>query len=628
MLTFILLVLQTDGCLKGTLFEDCPEYTSCLASASSCENLIVDSPSNFAGTLPSDIGLLTALVNLEVASFLLSGTIPSAIGLLTKLRSLNFGTGGHQSIKKGKLRGTIPTTIGNLTSLQSFTVYSMGISGSIPSTIGKLTRMETILLYGNELSGTLTKNFAALTKLMSLDVNNNAISGTIPPSFGALTELKLLDLGCTGEDSCNPFDGTLPPSLGKLTALKAMIIPGMNGTIPDTFASLQQLEKLELLHSSVRPSRKLYGNLSVLSKLVNLEYLGLARNAFNGTLDFIGELPRLTYLNVQKCELVGTIPAVLTRLTALQELNLEQNSLSGTIPDGISALSELEELIMHNNRISGTIPNAAFGALKQLHSLDLSFNQFSGSIPDMLKALQTLTFLRLADNYFTSVGAGICEIVEHLVDACDLSNNDIPGRWDPAGQQSNCPTCLNDGSCSLTVGGVYAPIFPNQVCNAEDCTCWASSVPTSASTAAPTAATPHHIFEYLFHIWNHIMLIVIICIVVCIALYELVVLPISACNEATVRHISYTHALRYAYTHQCACVAARCSRRGRVISRDDTALQIMDEGAALAATLLPPASEEDFGVGGARWIPPFTTLLAERFMASPGGNDEREGPSD
>ena len=284
---------------------------------------------------------------------------------------------------------------------------------------------------------------------------------------------------------------------------------------------------------------------------------------------------------------------------------------------------------MHNNRISGTIPNAAFGALKQLHSLDLSFNQFSGSIPDMLKALQTLTFLRLADNHFTSVGAGICEIVEHLVDACDLSNNDIPGRWDPAGQQSNCPTCLNDGSCSLTVGGVYAPIFPNQVCNAEDCTCWASSVSTSAPTAAPTpsnsagpaAGILSTILGYFKKWWLQILYcipwIIAICIVVCIALYELVVIPAHACNEAHLRRVPYTHALRYACTHQCACVAALCSRRGHVISRSTPS--------PLNAALLPPIGEDfakDRGVGvvggGARWIPSYTTLLAERFMAPPG----------
>lgn len=64
--------------------------------------------STLTGTLPSELGLMTNLVNLQMYSNTgLTGTIPSTLGQLTGLTVLNFQDCG--------LQGSIPTSVCSLT---------------------------------------------------------------------------------------------------------------------------------------------------------------------------------------------------------------------------------------------------------------------------------------------------------------------------------------------------------------------------------------------------------------------------------------------------------------------------------------------------------------------------------
>ena len=91
-----------------------------------------------SGTIPSEIGNLTSLRDLELDDNQLSGTIPSEIGNLTSLRDLE--------LDDNQLSGTIPSEIGNLTSLSTLWLFDNQLSGPIPSEIGNLTSLSILEL--------------------------------------------------------------------------------------------------------------------------------------------------------------------------------------------------------------------------------------------------------------------------------------------------------------------------------------------------------------------------------------------------------------------------------------------------------------------------------------------------
>ena len=86
-----------------------------------------------SGPIPTEIGLLTALVNLALDSNQLSGPIPTEIGLLTAL--VNLALDGNQ------LSGPIPTEIGLLTSLTDLALFDNQLSGPIPSELEDLSQL-------------------------------------------------------------------------------------------------------------------------------------------------------------------------------------------------------------------------------------------------------------------------------------------------------------------------------------------------------------------------------------------------------------------------------------------------------------------------------------------------------
>ena len=163
------------------------------------------------GTLPREIGALTALQTLSVIS--LSGTIPSEIGSLTALNYLDSSS----------LGGQLPTEIGLLTNLVSLWLggcgfgsnSNSGFTGTIPSEIGQLTPLGELDLRCNNFSGTLPSEIGLLTNLQDLRLNDNGLDyGTIPTELGQLTDLFRLDI-------INEFyiTGTIPSEIGQLTRL-------------------------------------------------------------------------------------------------------------------------------------------------------------------------------------------------------------------------------------------------------------------------------------------------------------------------------------------------------------------------------------------------------------------------
>ena len=65
---------------------------------------------------------------------------------------------------------------------------------------------------------------------------------------------------------------------------------------------------------------------------------------------------RVTRINLNSNNLVGTIPRELGSVNQLQYLNLVNNQLSGSIPPELGDLAQLQRLILRDNLLSGSIP--------------------------------------------------------------------------------------------------------------------------------------------------------------------------------------------------------------------------------------------------------------------------------
>ena len=78
------------------------------------------------------------------------------------------------------LKGTIPPEIGSLTALMSLEIYSNGIKGTIPAELGNLKSLIELAINDNSISGHIPSSLANLTNLESLGLNDNFFKGQVP----------------------------------------------------------------------------------------------------------------------------------------------------------------------------------------------------------------------------------------------------------------------------------------------------------------------------------------------------------------------------------------------------------------------------------------------------------------
>lgn len=317
---------------------------------------------NLVGTIPPEIGHLTAMRELHLSRNQLSGSIPIEIGNLTHLTNL--------TLNHNQLSGSIPTEIGNLINLQRLYLSLNTLSGSIPGEIGKLTNLTNLSLNQNQLSGTIPIELFNLTNLSSLLLNVNQLSGSLPPEIGNLTRLKIVSF------YSNQLSGAIPPEIQNLTQLTNLVlaINQFSGAIP-----------IEI------------GNMTELS------WLDLSRNQLSGPIPKeIGNLSNLTNLNITGNKLAGSIPGEIGNLINLTSLSIGQNQCSGTIPPELGNLTKLEYLYLASNQLSDTIPKG-IGNLTKLRQLYLNINQLTGAVPSEFRNLMHLTTLHLNSNRLTEL---------------------------------------------------------------------------------------------------------------------------------------------------------------------------------------------------------------------------------
>lgn len=129
------------------------------------------------------------------------------------------------NLSNNNLSGTIPSTIGNLTNLTQLQLFNNQLSGSIPTQMGNLTNLTSLGLENNSLSGTLPTSISNLTILSSLTLSGNQLTDSVPVVYKNLASLQQFDIRNNRMD--------VLPDLSTIGALNTLQTEGNRLTFED-----------------------------------------------------------------------------------------------------------------------------------------------------------------------------------------------------------------------------------------------------------------------------------------------------------------------------------------------------------------------------------------------------------
>ena len=338
-----------------------------------------------SGTIPPELGWLSALQSIELGDNVLYGTIPSQIGNLQQLTHLGLGRNG--------LQGPLPTTaLGQLTNLRTVELdENPSLSGNLPmewcfqdfSVPCSPIRIncdicETLISSAPTSSPSISMQpsaaayFDYFDEILSLasnvsyeyleDIHNN---NTQSPQYRAVQWLakersELLMENNNVTSVTLPYD---PEDVEDVIQRYVMAVLyyatlGEEWTEPLFFLSPHH-------HVCQWRNRK-----SIISSSNNILRFGIECN----------EEKHIVRIDMTANHLEGTIPQELSALTNLKVLDLAQNELSGDLPTEIARLTNLEILDLSNIRLTGQVPEE-WTRLSHLERLHLQVNYLSGSVP-------------------------------------------------------------------------------------------------------------------------------------------------------------------------------------------------------------------------------------------------------
>jgi Leucine-rich repeat (LRR) protein len=193
-----------------------------------------------------------------------------------------------------------------------------------------------------------------------------------------------------------------PGSIGKLKQLKYLLAPRMqNDVLPDYITELAKLEYLNLNGSSrISALPESFGKLAGC-----LKYLGLSGCIGISKLpESFGDLKCIMHLDMSGCSAIRKLPDSLGDLTNLHHLELSECSSLTAIPESLCGLRQLQYLNFKFCRYNVRLPEA-IGCLVELQYLNMSGCGVR-ELPKSFKRLRNLLHLELAGS---SVEKGLLE---------------------------------------------------------------------------------------------------------------------------------------------------------------------------------------------------------------------------
>lgn len=337
-------------------------------------------------TIPSDLGLMTQLTNLQIIHTRFGPTVPLEWRFLTNLQNLHL----HDN----RLSTGIPTLLGALTQLTSLTFTRQGIvNGTIPDDLVLSRTMESLSLGNNNFVGTIPSSLASLPELTSLRLLNNAFEGEIPKFIQEWTGLRELGIDALSREYSffsslsnlteisGDIGSTLPTELGDwFPELKTLSNYGgrLIGTIPSAISKLTKLEMFNVLFNDLSGSLPQ----EMFEQCTNLKDLHLAQNKrLGGSIpSTIGFATSLKWVTADGCDFGGSLPTEIGLLSNMTFFSLPENQLSGPIPTEIGGMETMIFFKMNGNALTGTVPTEIL-QLSSLSTVELQDNELVGTAP-------------------------------------------------------------------------------------------------------------------------------------------------------------------------------------------------------------------------------------------------------
>ena len=292
------------------------------------------------------------------------------------------------ALNGNNLVGTVPPELGSLTALIQLDLGGNRLDGCLPANLYAQDQLVDVSALGRAPNPPLAQTSAATDKDALLAIFNATDgpgwdkSGTWA-GFAPIGEWAGVT---TDEDgrvvvlNVNLGGAEIPPEVGHLTGLTTLTLSGVSGEIPPELGYLENLTGLHLgetgLSGEIPPE---------LGNLVNLGELDLSNNRLCGKLPpELGGLANLTGLHLGGNQLSGWIPPELGSAASLQYLNLAGNWLTGEVPPELGSLANLEHLDLAGNQLTGEVPPELDNLYATLREISLNGNQLE-CISDFLR---------------------------------------------------------------------------------------------------------------------------------------------------------------------------------------------------------------------------------------------------
>ncbi len=287
----------------------------------------------------------------------MTGSVPPEIGDLSAMEFL--------LLRDNNIGGSIPPELGNCRACTFIDISNNVITGAIPPELSQLRHLKELIIENCELTGTIPPEIGNLEKLEHLSFDSNNLEGKVPRAIYGLTKLHALLLGY------NQLTDVIPPEIDNLRQLETYrIVSNMfTGSLPDELFNLSNLTYLGLWvnnFSGHLPAR--------IGELTELEYLYLQSNEFSGPLpEELFSLTKLVNLNLDDNEFTGTISPLIGNLVNLEMLHLHFNNFTGAIPAEITELHQLEIIFLQRNQFDVLPDLSTLGPLSYLYINDNKF---------------------------------------------------------------------------------------------------------------------------------------------------------------------------------------------------------------------------------------------------------------
>lgn len=190
-----LVKLEELGLNRNLLSGQLPDFWGGMS-----ELYYLDMEANYlTGSIPQSIGQITSLEQFYVRVNLLEGDL----SFMESGKLTNLHTFWMDDNKVGK---SIPTEIGLMTALDGLSLVENSLTGSIPTEVGKLINLSKLWLYDNLLDGEVPTEIGSLPKLEKFEIQENDFVGVMPSQICDLTKndglLKDVTSDCNNEIVC------------------------------------------------------------------------------------------------------------------------------------------------------------------------------------------------------------------------------------------------------------------------------------------------------------------------------------------------------------------------------------------------------------------------------------------